>query len=161
MDICLNDDKELKNIPRRGQGEGGGSCSALIPLNRTGRPFWPETLRVLLDRSLAFSGVMILSAQLLSQVRLSATPWTVAHQAPLSTGFSRQEYWSGLPCPPPGDLPDPGNVKENHMSTNKPPVRRVTLSFSPGYWPNSCRRWLRSPIDPREQLSHEMEGLRV
>ena len=38
----------------------------------------------------------------------SATPWTVAHQAPLSMGFSRQEYWSGLPCPPPGDLPDPG-----------------------------------------------------
>ena len=41
-------------------------------------------------------------------VRLSATPWTVAHQAPLSMGFSRQEYWSGLPCPPPGDLPKPG-----------------------------------------------------
>ena len=36
------------------------------------------------------------------------TQWTVAHQAPLSMGFSRQEYWSGLPCPPPGDLPDPG-----------------------------------------------------
>ena len=36
------------------------------------------------------------------------TPWTVAHQAPLSMGFSRQEYWSGLPCPPPGDLEDPG-----------------------------------------------------
>ena len=36
------------------------------------------------------------------------TPWTVALQAPLSMGFSRQEYWSGLPCPPPGDLPDPG-----------------------------------------------------
>ena len=34
--------------------------------------------------------------------------WTVAHQAPLSMGFSRQEYWSGLPCLPPGDLPDPG-----------------------------------------------------
>ena len=34
-------------------------------------------------------------------------PWTVAHQAPLSMGFSRQEYWSGLPCPPPGDLPSP------------------------------------------------------
>ena len=34
--------------------------------------------------------------------------WTVARQAPLSMGFSRQEYWSGLPCPPPGDLPDPG-----------------------------------------------------
>ena len=36
------------------------------------------------------------------------TPWTVAHQAPLSMGFPRQEYWSGLPCPPPGDLPNPG-----------------------------------------------------
>ena len=36
------------------------------------------------------------------------TPWTVAHQAPLFMGFSRQEYWSGLPCPPPGDLSDPG-----------------------------------------------------
>ena len=41
-------------------------------------------------------------------VQLFATPWTVAHQAPLSTRFSRQEYWSGLSCPPPGDLPDPG-----------------------------------------------------
>ena len=38
----------------------------------------------------------------------SATPWTEARLAPLSTGFSRQEYWSGLPCPPPGDLSDPG-----------------------------------------------------
>ena len=38
----------------------------------------------------------------------SATPWTVAHQAPLSMGFSRQEYWSGLPYSPPEDLPDPG-----------------------------------------------------
>ena len=36
------------------------------------------------------------------------TPWTVAHQAPLSMGFSRREYWSGLPFPSPGDLPDPG-----------------------------------------------------
>ena len=36
------------------------------------------------------------------------TPWTVAHQAPLSMGFPRQEYWSRLPFPPPGDLPDPG-----------------------------------------------------
>ena len=37
-----------------------------------------------------------------------ATLWTVAHQASLSIGFSREEYWSGLPCPSPGDLPDPG-----------------------------------------------------
>ena len=44
----------------------------------------------------------------LSSVRLFVTPWTVAHQAPLSMGMPRQEYWSGLPCPPPGDLPNPG-----------------------------------------------------
>ena len=43
-----------------------------------------------------------------SHVRLFVTLWTVAHQAPLSRGLSRQEYWSGLPCPPPGDLPDSG-----------------------------------------------------
>ena len=41
-------------------------------------------------------------------VWLFATKWTVACKAPLSMGFSRQEYWSGLPCPPLGDLPDPG-----------------------------------------------------
>ena len=45
---------------------------------------------------------------LFSRVRLFAAPWTVACQAPLSMGFSRQEFWSGLPCPPPGDLPVPG-----------------------------------------------------
>ena len=44
----------------------------------------------------------------LSCVQLLATPWTVAHKAPLSMGFSRQEYWSRLPFPSPGDLPDPG-----------------------------------------------------
>ena len=43
------------------------------------------------------------------RVQPFATPWTVAHQAPLSTGFSRQECWSGLPFPSPGDLPDPGS----------------------------------------------------
>ena len=42
-----------------------------------------------------------------SWVQLCAIPWTVAHQAPLSMGFSRQEYWSGLPCPSLGDLPHP------------------------------------------------------
>ena len=44
----------------------------------------------------------------LSHVRLFVTPWTVAHQAPPSMEFSRQEYWSGLPLPSPGDLPNPG-----------------------------------------------------
>ena len=44
----------------------------------------------------------------LSPIRLLATPWTVTYQAPPSMGFSRQEYWSGLPFPSPGDLPNPG-----------------------------------------------------
>ena len=44
----------------------------------------------------------------LSHVRLFLIPWAVTHQAPLSMGFPRQEYWSGLPFPPAGDLPDSG-----------------------------------------------------
>ena len=47
---------------------------------------------------------------------LFATPWTVTHQAPPSMGFSRQEYWSGLPCPPPGDLPHSGMGPRSLMS---------------------------------------------
>ena len=51
------------------------------------------------------------------QLLLFATLWTVPHQASLSVGFSRQEYWSGLPGPPPGDLPDPGKVMPScHVS---------------------------------------------
>ena len=47
---------------------------------------------------------------------LYTPPWTVAHQAPLSTGFSRQEHWSGWLCSPPGDLPDPGIELASLMS---------------------------------------------
>ena len=57
---------------------------------------------------LAASGKRKVKVKLLSCVQLTATPWTVAHQAPPSMEFSRQEYWSGLPFPYPGDLPDPG-----------------------------------------------------
>ena len=53
---------------------------------------------------------------LLSHVRLFVTLWTIAHQAPLSMGFSRQEYWSGFPCPPPGDLSDPGTEPASLLS---------------------------------------------
>ena len=49
-------------------------------------------------------------------IQLCVTPWAVTHQAPLSMGFSRQEYWSGLPCPPPGDLPNPGIEPASFMS---------------------------------------------
>ena len=52
--------------------------------------------------------MLVLMLSRFSRFRLFATPWTVARQAPLSMGFSSQEHWSGLPCPPPGDLPDLG-----------------------------------------------------
>ena len=55
-----------------------------------------------------FVHVVKVKVKSLSHVRLSAAPWTVALQAPPSMGFSRHEYWSGLPFPSPGDLPDPG-----------------------------------------------------
>ena len=53
---------------------------------------------------------MKVKAKSLSPVRLFGTPWTVAYQAPPSMGFSKQEYWSGLPFPSPGHLPNPGTV---------------------------------------------------
>ena len=52
-------------------------------------------------------GLRCMSVKFLSHVRLFATPWTIAYQAPLSMEFSRQEYWSGLPFPSAGDLPNP------------------------------------------------------
>ena len=58
------------------------------------------------DKFVSPSNVCVLSC--FSNVQLFAILWTVAPQAPLSSGFFRQEYWSGLPFPPPGDLPDPG-----------------------------------------------------
>ena len=68
----------------------------------------------------------------LSRVQLFVTPWTVAHQAPLSMGFSRQEHWSGLPCPPPGDLPDPGIEPESpaleaDALTSEPPGKPILI----------------------------------
>ena len=57
-----------------------------------------------------------------------ATPWTVAHQAPLSMGFFRQECWSGLPFPPPGDLPDPGIEP---MSLSSPTLADDYLPLAP------------------------------
>ena len=63
----------------------------------------------------------------LSCVRLFATPWTVAYKAPLSMEFSRQEYWSGLPLPSPGDLLDPG------IKSGSPALQADALpSESPG-----------------------------
>ena len=65
-------------------------------------------------------------------VRLFATPWTVAYQAPLSMGFSRKEYWSGLPFPSPGDLPNSGIEPESpaleaDALTSEPPGKPLEI----------------------------------
>ena len=65
------------------------------------------------------------------------TPWIAAHQAPLSMGFSRQEYWSGLPCPPPGDLPSPG-IKLVFPASPALPVDFLPLSHQGSLHTLSC-----------------------
>ena len=74
--------------------------------NLLGPPKQSHNLDGLHNRTDLSPSSVLCRAQLLSRVRLSVTPG--ARQAPLSMGCSRQEYWSGLPCPPPGDLPNPG-----------------------------------------------------
>ena len=69
-----------------------------------------------------------MSSQSLSHIQLFATPWTVAHQAPLSMGLSRQEYWSGLPFPSLGDLPHPGIE----------PVSLASLALTGGFFTTSA-----------------------
>ena len=66
---------------------------------------------------------------MLSCVRLSVTWWTVVYQAPLFLGFSRQEYWSGLPSPSPGDLPDPG-IEPRSLSS--PPLAGGFFTWEAG-----------------------------
>ena len=68
--------------------------------------------------------IRLQSVRMLSRVSLFMTSWTVAHQAPLFMEFSRQEYWSGFPFPPPGDLPDP---RIESMSLVSPALSRLIL----------------------------------
>ena len=81
------------------------------------------------------TSTQVSEVKLLSRVRLFATPWTVAHQASLSMGFSRQEYWSGVPFPSPGDLPNPGieprsPALQADALTSEPPGKPVKCSVS-------------------------------
>ena len=91
----------------------------------------------------------------LSCVRLFATPWTVAHKAPPSMGFSRQEYWSGLPFPSPGDLPHTGikprspTLQVDALTSEPPgkpghtlaPLKRLSTCFP-------CKKTLPMPQSP-------------
>ena len=79
----------------------------------------------------------LLNASILSD---SVAPWTVAHWASLSMGFSRQEYWSGLPCPPPGDLPGPW-IKPTS------PVAPALQADSLQLWPDCLHNWATFPFN--------------
>ena len=91
----------------------------------------------------------------LSRVQLFVTPWTVAYQAPPSMEFSRQEYWSGLPFPSSGDLPDPG------IEPRSPALLADTLPSEPPHL--SCT--LKSPGElftfPKPDLHLRSRSLRV
>ena len=104
----------------------------------------------------------------LSHVRLFVTPWTVAHQTPPSMEFSRQEYWSGLPFPSPGDLPNPG------IKARSPALRTDALpSEPPGNHYRHCRISLVVPLTwmniellldkmlSREKNSLSQRGIRI
>ena len=78
----------------------------------------------------SLSSVVKVKVKLLSHVRLFVTPWTVAYQASPSMGFSRQEYWSGLPFPSPVDLPDPG------IKPGSPALQADALPSEPPGKPN-------------------------
>ena len=90
--------------------------------------------KVHLVKAMIFPVVMYIceNVKSLSRARLFATPWTVAYQAPLSMGFSRQEFWSGLPFPSTGDLPNPG------IEPGSPTLQTGTLPSEPPGKP-SCR----------------------
>ena len=97
----------------------------------------------------------------LSRVWLFATPWTVAYQASPSMGFSRQEYWSGLPFPSPGDLPDPGiepgslALEEDALTSEPPGKVRVVpiLIYKPGV--------LQECLVPEERRQQIKAGTRI
>ena len=104
----------------------------------------------------------------LSHVRLFATPWFVAYQAPLSMGFSRQECWNGLPFPSPGDLPDPGLEPRSHTlqadsllseSPGKPNSRKLELKKKSLRDQTQCLlRFLKNVIYPKLVLCDNLEG---
>ena len=83
-----------------------------------------------------------------SHIQLFVTPWTIACQAPLSMGFSRQEHWDGLPCPPPGDLPDTGIESVFSMS---PAVRFFTISTWDPLWYIYCTKKVESKVKKKKE----------
>ena len=107
--------KELEHC-RDCQGEGSAT--------------WKQFRRKIYQRSPCRICCAVLSCPVLSDSLWA--PWTVVHQAPLSVGFSRQGYWSGLPCPPPGDLPNRG------IEPRSPTLQADSLLSGPPGKPHPC-----------------------
>ena len=78
---------------------------------------------------------------MLNCVQLFVTPWTVACQVPLSMEFSRQEYWSVLPCPPPGNLPNPGIEPSSPALQASEPAGKPILSLGEHYFSGQINGW--------------------
>ena len=89
-----------------------------------------------MSKGIHFPNIFLLKVKSLSHVQFFATPWTVAYQAPPSIEFSRQEYWSGLPFPSPGDLPDPGikprspTLQEDALPSEPPGKSKMLVAWS-------------------------------
>ena len=100
------------NSPGKNTGVGCHSVLQGIFPTQGSNPGLPHCRRILYhlshQGSLQWCVVVVVGGLVAKSCPTLATPWTVACQAPLFMGFSRQEYWSGLPFPSPGDLPDPG-----------------------------------------------------
>ena len=94
----------------------------------------------------------MLYARSLSRVRTFANPWTVACQAPLSMEFSRQEHWSGLPCPPPGDIPDPG------IEPRSPTLQADSLPSEPPHKPYTSLMLLKEKNKMKIANSHPFDS---
>ena len=112
----------------RGWGGAWSLCSPTLEKDTFCEPFFvSDCVRFLLCthvNTLTRSRLLKVEVKSLSRVWLSATPWTVAYQAPQSMEFSRQEYWSRLPFPSPGDLPNPG------IESGSPTLQADALLFT-------------------------------
>ena len=100
LSVCVNIVYIIKYTPRCIPGQVG---THTLYTGANTCAYMPHGMHIFIP-----SRPFLVRAQSLSHVQLFVIPWAGAHQVPLSMGFPRQEYWSGLPFPPPGDLPDAG-----------------------------------------------------
>ena len=132
---------------------------SLWPSNFSAR-YMPQRIENRYLNKYFFTDIHVRLLSCFSHVQLSAAPWTADHQAPLSVGFSRQECWSGLPCPPPGDLPEAGIEPTSAVSpalqvdyfTAEPPVEPIDIHSSTVF----SKRWKQSKCPSEDGWMNRM-----